>query len=482
MVYWQYILIFAVFFYAIWNLLRLLRQIRRDHFQKMAIRKLLKRRRVDHGLIYFNSDVLLRVIGFLLGCRSKTARRALLNLACGKTAPAEVFLHRRGCANDALLLNAISASEPDKRLPPVETAVFLLSAGDKNAAEKIIENVPDKDLSRYAKARKRFVQGWLFLRDGDMLSASSCAAEAARLFERQKAYVEEAQALLLSGTIYRLSCVEDVAKFMFDAAAGLFRSYNDIIGEAEVLGNCGMLWTLREKFSEAADDFARALKLSQTAGAERLTAGLLNQQALLNILRRDYAKARRCLNQSEKISRRLGFMAGLAFSAELSAYVFYARKRRDKAAVDAAKAAKYYRLDGNLAACFESLYLQALALFETGETAAAEQILRSFLPEAKGLRTSFHIAGAYNLMGLIFLHRHEENAAKVWFQEAAALEQKNDRYSAAAADYANIGLIELRQGNAEQARKNLQTAVACAETFGNDRLYRMLNEKLRKMS
>lgn len=43
---------------------------------------------------------------------------------------------------------------------------------------------------------------------------------------------------------------------------------------------------------------------------------------------------------------------------------------------------------------------------------------------------------------------------------------ENDRYTAAAADYANIGLIELHQGNAEQARKNLQTAVACAETFG----------------
>lgn len=143
-------------------------------------------------------------------------------------------------------------------------------------------------------------------------------------------------------------------------------------------------------------------------------------------------------------------------------------QKRDKAAAAAAKAAGYYRRDGNLAACFESLYLQALALFENGETDTAEHVLRAFLPEAKKQRTSFHIAGAYNLMGLIFLRRREEEAAKVWFQEAAALERKNDRYTAAAADYANIGLIELHQGNAEQARKNLQTAVACAETFGKN--------------
>lgn len=203
-------------------------------------------------------------------------------------------------------------------------------AGDKDAAEKIIENVPDRNLSRYAKARKRFVQGWLFLRDGDMLSASACAAEAVSLFEREKAFVEEAQALLLSGTVYRLSCVEDVAKFMFDAAAGLFRSYGDAVGEAEAVGNCGMLWTLQEKFAEAADDFARALELSRTAGAERLAAGLLNQQALLNILQRRYTEARRCLEQSEKISRRLNSVSGLAFSAELSAHVFYARKKGTK--------------------------------------------------------------------------------------------------------------------------------------------------------
>ena len=67
-------------------------------------------------------------------------------------------------------------------------------------------------------------------------------------------------------------------------------------------------------------------------------------------------------------------------------------------------------------------------------------------------------------------------------QEAAALERKNDRYTAAAADYANIGLIELHQGNAEQARKNLQTAVACAETFGKNGFSRMLNEKLQKLN
>ena len=101
-------------------------------------------------------------------------------------------MRRRGRETDALLLETLSAAEPDKRLSPVETAVFFrLFAGDKDAAEKIIENVPDSDLSRYAKARKRFVQGWLFLRDGDMLSASACAAEAVSLFRTGKGFLSK---------------------------------------------------------------------------------------------------------------------------------------------------------------------------------------------------------------------------------------------------------------------------------------------------
>ena len=217
MIYWQYILIFAVFFYAGWNLFRLLRRIRRDHFQEMAVRKLLKRSRIERGRMYFNSDVLRRTIAFLLGCRSQSARRALLNMACGKTAPAEAFLRRRGRETDALLLETLSAAEPDKgflRSKPQFFACLPAIKTPRKKSSKTFRTVICPVMPRHASG---FVQGWLFLRDGDMLSASACAAEAVSLFEREKAFVEEAQALLLSGTVYRLSCVEDVAKFMFDA-------------------------------------------------------------------------------------------------------------------------------------------------------------------------------------------------------------------------------------------------------------------------
>ena len=481
MFYWQYISILAVIVCASCNLFRLLRKIRRDHFHKITVRKLLRRYRCDRSLMYFNSDSLRRIVDFLLSNRCRDARRALLYLVCGKITPAISYLHRIGREMDALLLEALCSTEINKQLPPAEIAVLMLVTGNENAAATIIENLPDKGLSCYAKARKRFVQGWLFLRDGDMLSASSCATEAVSLFEKEKAFIEEAQALLLNGTVYRLSCIEDVAKFMFDAAINIFRSYGDEVGEAEVLGNCGMLWILQEKFAEAADDFARALELSQIAGTEKLTVGILNQQALLNILQHRYAEARRCLNQSKKISMRLGFVTGLAFSAELSSHIFYERKKRRQAVSEAATAAEYYRQDGNYAACFESLYLQALSLFENGETEAAEEILRSLIAEQEKRRTSFHVASAYNLMGLIFLRRNETDAAKVWFQEAVALERKNDRYTGAAADYANIGLIELRKGNIEQARKNLETAVACAETYGKNSFSCLLNKKLKKL-
>ena len=132
MIYWQYILIFAVFFYAGWNLFRLLRRIRRDHFQKMAVRKLLKRSRIERGRMYFNSDVLRRTIAFLLGCRSQSARRALLNMACGKT-----MKIRR----DALF----AVNSLGEMMIASRHGDFPVKKGDKLAGTRIIPLVIEKE-------------------------------------------------------------------------------------------------------------------------------------------------------------------------------------------------------------------------------------------------------------------------------------------------------------------------------------------------
>ena len=84
-------------------------------------------------------------------------------------------------------------------------------------------------------------------------------------------------------------------------------------------------------------------------------------------------------------------------------------------------------------------------------------------------------------MGLIFWRREKIKQAKVWFQEAAALEQKNDRYTGAATDYADIGLLEFQKGNLEEARKNFKTALEYAEIYGKNKLSEILKAKISEL-
>ena len=478
MIYVKYIAVLAFGVLAITYLLWYLRRIRRDHFQKLSIEKLLAHKEDSRAKLYLNTQALRQIISILLAKENKKNRRALLNLACGRISAFKNFLDKN---SKLKTLGNILFPEKIEELPPADKAVWFLSQNQIKEAEKIIENLADKGLSQYAKARKRFVQGWIFLRDGDMLSASQCAAEAATLFAEQKAFVEEAQALLLNGTIYRLSCVEDVALMMFDSAAKIFRFYKDSQGEAETLGNKGMLWVLQEKFEEAEKDFEQALSLCPIHKNKILTISILNQQALLKILCGQYKQAKGFLKQSEKIGKQRHFISGLAFSAELSAHILFADNKKADAAKEARKAAKLYKQDNNLSACFESLYLQALALFEAEKTDEAEKILRELIAQAKNKQSSFHLAGAYNLMGLIFWRREKIKQAKVWFQEAAALEQKNDRYTGAATDYADIGLLEFQKGNLEEARKNFKTALEYAEIYGKNKLSEILKAKISEL-
>ena len=78
------------------------------------------------------------------------------------------------------------------------------------------------------------------------------------------------------------------------------------------------------------------------------------------------------------------------------------------------------------------------------------------------------------------MQKGELRRAKGLFSQALQLEQKNDRLNAAAADYANIALIEARRGQKELARKNLQTAIECAGFCEDDGLRKILQAELHK--
>ena len=142
------------------------------------------------------------------------------------------------------------------------------------------------------------------------------------------------------------------------------------------------------------------------------------------------------------------------------------------------EAKNLYRQSNNFSACFEMMYLMALALFEQRKLAEAEKVLREIVSLSKKHNSNFHTANAYNLLGLIYLQKQDLRRAKGLFQQSLDLEQVNNRLGGIATDYVNIGTVELTRGNREQAHKTLKTALEYAEASEDEELIALLRKRV----
>lgn len=485
MIYFEYMLILAVFLLAGANIFYFMRRIRYDHFHKIVVKAMVKKQSYQRGGgRYFNSKALKCMVIFLLKQRQKKAKTALLYLCFGRTSQAKSYFQKYNQEYFFAVLEAfdnplealdlfekIVKKKPNDYDALSDLASLYFIKGNQPKAKLTLERIDLKKASAYAKAKSLYYQSFFFLQDGDMLSASENCALSGKLFNKEKAFIEEAESYLMTGTIYRVACVEDVAQFMFEAAEKIFGKWDDNAGRAEVFGNIGMLMVLQERFEEAEDKFLKALEITQQNGRNENASDIYNQLALMNILQKKYSAASELLEKSQEISH-----SALAY--ELQAHLFYEQKDYTEALSHAVLARNMYKGTANVSAYFETMYMSALAAFAMEDYSSAEETLREIMTISKKKKTAFHVANAYNLLGLIFLKKGELQRAKVLFQEAVAMEQKNDRFSGAATDFANIGLIELKCGRLEEAQKNLETAVEYAKAYGETELSKLLEEKL----
>lgn len=485
----EYIIIFSVFLYAAVNLIYFYRRLVFDHFYKLSLQALIRRQQIQNGEIFFSSGVIKRVVAYLLRSPKKQAKKALLYLSFGRLALARNYLAAHGRDTDAALLEAYE--NPQQAINSLETfikknpqnyelkaelAALYFSRGNHAKARLLLDGILPKKAPRYTKAKYLYYTSFFNLAGGDMLSASQNLTIAAKLFNKEKAYFEEARAYLLIGTTYRVCCVEDVAQFMLETALKINQSLKNDAGYADVLGNLGMLMVLGERFDEAAAYFDGALEINLKLKREA-ASDIYNQRGLMFLLQKDYQEAVENIKTALK-----GFKnkKSKALGNELLGHIFYEQKKYREALKHAQEAEAAYKGD-NLSAMLESMYLQAVILFEDNRTPESEAILRKVIAISKKNNSSFHPANAYTLLGLIFLRRKELRRAKGLFQQSLALEQKDERLSGIATDYANIGLIELRSGNREQARKTLQTALEYAEVYGENELSKIIKKRLQKL-
>lgn len=484
-----YIWLFLLFAAAMIFVFRSWKKIRFDHYYHLTTKAFIFRMQKKEERAFFSSQALQCALQILLRHKNGAAAKALRNLTKGDSRAAECYLlkHGKDFAAGALRMMRnpsgglrILEKSDDLRAKAEILKLYSLQ-GQKESAEQIVESLPECKKFPYVRACKKFFEAQSCLTAGNMADASLKAGAAITLFRQTNAFTEEADAYLLAGTIYRLSAVEDTAYFMLKQARDIFAAVGHYAGEAEALGNLGMLWTMRENFEEAENCFSQSLEICKKYNRETAAAYIIDQTALLKLLQKQYALALKLAQEALQIHISHENKKGEAFSRDILAYVYAAQKQWKESAEQAELAEKLYIQEKDTAAYFSSLYQQAQAAYELKEDKKAEQKLRQIIQNKERDNCCFHSASAISLLGLIFLRKNQLKRAKSLFLQAASLEQKNERFSGAATDYTNIGLIEYKSGDKKQALKTFYTALEYASAFGENEFSQMLEQKIKNL-
>lgn len=492
MIYFQYITFFIILTAVLIFVRQKWLRIEEDHFHKLTLRGVWEQNRGKADIPFINSAALYQILKILR--QSKTGKTARLKLAEGKPRTAETFLRKKDKIQEALLLAAhynqrkvlpqlekLLKKNPDSSMIAASLAEIYSNLGEHDKAQLAINRIVPKKAPAYVQGVYWLYQSREAAQNGDMLTATQTCGKAVYCFNRCRAYTEEAQAYLWQGTLYRICFVEDVANFMLETARKIFALTGYKAGEAEAAANLGMLMTAQERFEEAEALFDDALQIARLSERKNIEAEIINQTALMKIVSGAYTAAEKHLRQAAKIHSEEQNHIGLAFSYELRANLYLKQQNYDKTFRFAQKAAKLYNRSENRSAYLESLYLMAQACFAKQQTKEAETFLRQIIKLGRQNAGSFHIANAFSLLGLIYLQQGEFLRAKGLFQQSLEQEQKNDRCSGIAADYANIALIELRSGHKNEALKNMRAAAEYAEAAEDETLSEWLKAEIIKL-
>lgn len=348
--------------------------------------------------------------------------------------------------------------------------------------QAVWDNIDEKKLPLYFRAQYKINIAEIALKNGDLEFASQNFNNAIKLFNRCRAYYEMANVSLLLGTTYRVCFIFDVAEMLFRSALKIFLTLKEDNSCAKTYANLGMLMVGQERFDEADVFFNKSISFINAKKYPEKIAEVQNQQALMLIVQKKYKEAEKLIQKNYELHTKAQNIDGMALSLELYANSLWKRNKYYSTTKKAKKASELYKKTNNISGLLESMFLGAQALLRSKKEDDAEIILREIIDIGKKDAGCFYLANAYNLLGIIYVQKKDLRRAKGLFQQSLNLEQRTVRNQAIATDYANIGFIEMRCGNIDEACKNLNTALNFALDTGDDDLIKLLEEQIKKLN
>lgn len=321
-------------------------------------------------------------------------------------------------------------------------------------------------------ACKKMCEAKIGMFEGDMAKASEDMGRALKIFQKKNMLYEEAEAYFVLGTMYRISGVFDVAEFMFRSAIKLFLVLGASNCLTEVFASMALMLSLQSRFEEAEEYLKKATK---TAKNDAKLQGFVECQKAMLCLNQEKAKEAESI--VVKIVERTKEKSVAMFAQEILCRIWSEEKKYSRVIKNIGKVFDYYWQEGNYGVALECLYLKAVALSKDNKKDEAETVLREVIDKEKLHKSSFFVANAYTLLGLLLLEKNETERAKTFFYLALEQELCCDRKKGVAIDYANLAMIEKKCGNRTEALKNLEAALKYAKEADDD-LYEEIKKAL----
>ena len=461
---------------------------RLKYLQNLTRINVLKRQQKSERETFYSTYILNQCCRILYFKHYPSARKALSKLVAGHTENAVAYLETLDTMLSLLLYAHTDLSGAYKKMlknkqqwqnHPHYNIFFALTAylsHDRKNFNRTLRKLEAFPLPRRTSVLTAYRNSALSLAysyEGEMLSASQTASAALKIFQKKQYALETASCHLILADIYRLSCVNDIAETMIDSAIKIYQTQKTPLFLARATVIKGMLMVFENRREAAAELYKKALKMPIT---DRLRADIYNQLALLQIIEIRLTKAVKTLNMALNIHQRQKNRHSTALSLQLLAQTAYWQKHYRATIKYAEQARNIYAQTQNHSAYAECLYLAASAQYKQNYLAKAENNLRSILKWTHHISCNFHVANAYNLLGIIYLQKGDLQRAKVLFQQSLHLEQSCQRNEGLAADYFNLALIETLTDHPEDAAHNRHIAEEYAAQTGDTELLDLVKQ------
>ena len=419
-----------------------------------------------HDLPYFYSSTEIITESYRKFCHLSPQKETILQRAAMKS-----------LAKNASLIRLMVQKNPQNLTLLLLDAEICLLLNKRSDFLHIIDQIILPKLCPLTlKAKYLHLSARAELYQTDMLSASTHASQALKIYQKKGYTYEEAECYLTLAQIYRISGVFDIAFTMLKEAKKIYKELKLTAKIAETEAYFGLTEIGRENYKPATEYLASAEKLCRKNNLKQTYADICNWQGLAALLTKDYPLAHTKLTQAYTHTQSL---ATSSFATEMLARLNLKQKKYKQALSLTDTALKLYQEQKHQAGIFETLYLKAEIYYIKKDYTTSRQILTALIKEKTPPSAIYYPANAYTLLGAVELKENNLSKARTLFKQAADLEHAQNRLKGAALDYNNLAELERLSGAEAKAQTYLTQALKYAEEIDDDELKSYLKAKLK---